>query len=172
MEIGDIDGDLEIVVDLISSDAVQVTRGDPVLIEDWGGAATLHGEVARIDPFGITKVSALGVEEQRVPVVIALASPAEDRAGLGHGYRVETRIIVWRAEDVLRVPSSALFRVGERWSVFVMVDGVATQRQIDISHNNGIQAQVVSGLTEGEQVVIYPSAAIQNGAAITRRIIE
>jgi HlyD family secretion protein len=91
---------------------------------------------------------------------------------LGHGYRVETRIIVWRAEDVLRVPSSALFRVGERWSVFVMVDGVATQRQIDISHNNGIQAQVVSGLTEGEQVVIYPSAAIQNGAAITRRIIE
>lgn len=172
MEIGDIDGDLEIVVDLISSDAVQVTRGDPVLIEDWGGAATLHGEVARIDPFGITKVSALGVEEQRVPVVIALASPAEDRAGLGHGYRVETRIIVWRAEDVLRVPSSALFRVGESWSVFVMVDGVATQRQIDISHNNGIQAQVVSGLTEGEQVVIYPSAAIQNGAAITRRIIE
>lgn len=172
MEIGDIDGDLEIVVDLISSDAVQVTRGDPVLIEDWGGAATLHGEVARIDPFGITKVSALGVEEQRVPVVIALASPAEDRAGLGHGYRVETRIIVWRAEDVLRVPSSALFRVGESWSVFVMVDGVATQRQIDISHNNGNQAQVVSGLTEGEQVVIYPSAAIQNGAAITRRIIE
>ena len=172
MEIGDIEGDLEIVVDLISSDAVQVTRGDPVLIEDWGGTATLHGEVSRIDPFGVTKVSALGVEEQRVPVVIALASPAEDRAGLGHGYRVETLIIVWRAEDVLRVPSSALFRAGDSWSVVVMVDGIATQRQVDISHNNGTQAQVVSGLSEGEQVVIYPSAAIQDGTAITRRVVE
>ncbi|OIQ40093.1 MAG: RND transporter [Roseobacter sp. MedPE-SWde] len=172
MEIGDIDGDLEIVVDLISSDAVQVTQGDPVQVEDWGGVATLHGEVSRIDPFGITKVSALGVEEQRVPVVIALASPSEDRAGLGHGYRVETRIIVWQAEDVLRVPSSALFRTGEAWSVFVMIDGAATQRQIDISHNNGTMAQVLSGVSEGDQVVIYPSAAIQNGTAIAQRIVQ
>lgn len=172
MEIGDIEGDLEIVVDLISSDAVQVTPGDPVLIEDWGGVTSLEGEVSRVDPFGITKISALGVEEQRVPVVISLASPAEDRAGLGHGYRVETRIIVWRAEEVLRVPSSALFRTGDSWSVFVMMEGKATQRQIKISHNNGIQAQVVHGLSEGEQVVIYPSKAIQNGTAITQRIVE
>ena len=172
MEIGDIEGDLEIVVDLISSDAVQVSQGDPVSIEDWGGAVTLHGEVSRIDPFGITKISALGVEEQRVPVVISLASPPKDRAGLGHGYRVETRIIVWRAEEVLRVPSSALFRTGDAWSVFVLVDGKAIQRQIEISHNNGTQAQALSGLLQGDQVVIYPSAAIQNGTAITRRIVE
>lgn len=172
MEIGDIEGDLEIVVDLISSDAVQVTRGDPVLIEDWGGGVTLHGEVSRIDPFGITKVSALGVEEQRVPVVIALSSEPKTHAGLGHGYRVEARIIVWRAEDVLRVPASALFRTGETWAVFVMVEGVAKQRQVVISQNNGTQAQVLEGLAEGDQVVIYPSAAIENGTSIARRIIE
>ena len=104
--------------------------------------------------------------------MIALASPSEDRAGLGHGYRVETRIIVWQAEDVLRVPSSALFRTGEAWSVFVMIDGAATQRQIDISHNNGTMAQVLSGVSEGDQVVIYPSAAIQNGTAIAQRIVQ
>lgn len=172
MEIGDIDGDLEIVVDLISSDAVQVKRGDPVIIDDWGGAEALQGEVLRIDPFGITKVSALGVEEQRVPVIISLASPAAERVGLGHGYRVEARIIVWQAEDVLRVPSSALFRTGDVWSVFVATDGRAVLRQIEIARNNGSEAEVRRGLKEGERVVIYPSAAIQSGAAIAQRVLE
>lgn len=172
MEIGDIEGDLEIVVELISSDAVQVTPGDPVIIDDWGGAMVLHGAVTRIDPFGITKVSALGVEEQRVPVIIALATPASERAGLGHGYRVETRIVTWQAEDVLRVPSSALFRDQDNWAVFVEVEGVAEQRTIEILRNNGTLAELGSGLRDGDRVVIYPSAAINDGVTIQQRVIE
>ncbi|MEP1330069.1 HlyD family efflux transporter periplasmic adaptor subunit [Pseudophaeobacter sp.] len=172
MEIGDIEGDLEIVVDLISSDAVQVKRGDPVVITDWGGPKTLKGSVTRIDPFGMTKVSALGVEEQRVPVIIALDSPPEDRSGLGHGYRVETRIVVWQANDVLQVPSSALFRAGDAWSVFLAQNGTAHQIPVEIGKNNGVEAELTGGLTDGASVIIYPSAAVQDGAAIAPRIIE
>ncbi|MFX0540494.1 efflux RND transporter periplasmic adaptor subunit [Roseovarius sp. S4756] len=172
MEIGDVEGDLEIVVDLISSDAVQVERGDRVIIDDWGGPAALAGEVTRIDPFGMTQISALGVEEQRVSVTIALATPATARIGLGHGYRVEARIVVWEADDVLRVPSSALFRSGSEWSIFVEKGGKAVQRQISIGQNNGIEAEVTGGLKAGDQVVVYPSAAVHDGAAIAERSIE
>lgn len=172
MEIGDVDDDLEIVVDLISSDAVQVDRGDRVIIDDWGGPAMLAGAVTRIDPFAITQVSALGVEEQRVPVTIALDSPATDRRGLGHGYRVEARIVVWEAQDVLRVPTSALFRSGDGWSVFVEDGGKAIQRQIAIGRNNGEQAQVIDGLAVDQRVVVYPSAAIHDGASIAQRVVQ
>lgn len=145
MEIGDIEGELEVVVDLISSDAVQVDLGDPVIIEDWGGMLALPGEVRRIDPFAITEFSALGVEEQRVPITVALTGPPEDRRALGHGYRVEARIVVWQNEDALRVPASALFRTGENWSVFVVEEGVAALRTIQIGRNNGIVAEVLEG---------------------------
>ena len=172
MEIGDIDGELEVVVELISSDAVQVRLGDRVFIEDWGGPQTLEGEVSRIDPFAITKYSALGVEEQRVPVTVALNSPAEDRTALGHGYRVETRIVVWQAEDALRVPSSALFRIAEDWAVFVAASGAAELRSVGIGRNNGVIAEVTEGLESGDQVILYPSAAITAGSRIARRTIE
>lgn len=172
MEIGDIDGELEVVVDLISSDAVQVEVGDPVIIEDWGGTPSLAGEVRRIDPFAITEYSALGVQEQRVPVTVALTGPPEYRRALGHGYRVEARIVVWQDEDALRVPASALFRTGQAWSVFLAQDGMAALRTIRIGRNNGIVAEVLEGLSPGDQVILYPSAAIADETSIARRTVE
>ncbi|MFA8387466.1 MAG: efflux RND transporter periplasmic adaptor subunit [Pelagibaca sp.] len=172
MEIGDIDGELEVVVDLISSDAVQVEVGDRVIVDDWGGVAPLDGEVHRIDPFGITEFSALGVEEQRVPVTVALTGPPEDRRALGHGYRVEARIVVWQQEDALRVPASALFRTGAEWSVFVSEEGVAALRIVEVGRNNGIVTEVQEGLSPGEQVILYPSAAITDGTAVAQRSVE
>lgn len=172
MEIGDIDGALEVVVDLISSDAVQVEVGDPVVIEDWGGPQALDGQVRRIDPFGITEYSALGVEEQRVPVTIALTGQADQRRALGHGYRVEARIVIWRSEDALRVPASALFRTGSDWSVFVAQNGTAALRVVRIGRNNGIVAEVLEGLSKGERVILYPSAAIADGLAVAERIVQ
>ncbi|MFX0546523.1 efflux RND transporter periplasmic adaptor subunit [Roseovarius sp. S1116L3] len=172
MEIGDIEGELEVVVDLISSDAVQVEVGDRVIIEDWGGTPSLEGEVRRIDPFGITEYSALGVEEQRVPVTVALIGPPEDRRALGHGYRVEARIVVWKDEDALMVPASALFRTGKDWSVFVAEGSTAALRTVRIGRNNGIVADVLEGLEPADLVILYPSAAITDGAPITQRTIE
>lgn len=172
MEIGDVHGDLEVVVELISSDAVQIATGAPVIIDDWGGVAPLQGEVRRIDPFGITKFSALGVEEQRVPVTVALTDPSEIRSGLGHGYRVEARIVIWSDEDALKVPASALFRANDGWAVFVMLDGVAERRTVEIGRNNGIDAEVLGGLNAGDRVVLYPSAAIEDGASIAPRSLD
>ncbi len=172
LEIGDIDNDLEIVADLISSDAVQVGPGDRVLVDDWGGPATLEGEVVRVDPFGVTKYSALGVEEQRVNVTIRFTDPPETRATLGHGYRVEVRIVVWEDASALRVPASALFRAGADWAVFRVEEGIARLRPVQIGHNNGISAQVLGGLSEGDAVVLYPSAGLSDGARVTQRRIE
>jgi HlyD family secretion protein len=172
MEIGDVEGELEVVVDLISSDAVQVETGNQVIIDDWGGPSALSGEVRRIDPFGITQFSALGVEEQRVPVTVALTGPSEERRALGHGYRVEARIVVWQDDEALRVPSSALFRTGDDWSVFVAENGRAELRTIRIDRNNGIIAEVLDGLAPEDRVVLYPSAAIADGVSIAERAVE
>ncbi len=172
MEIGNIADGLEVVVQLISSDAVQVEVGDPVVIDDWGGEVPLAGKVRRIDPFAITKFSALGVEEQRVPVTIALTGPAEDRRALGHGYRVEARIVVWQGEDVVRVPSSAMFRSGEEWAVFVAQDGKAVKRPVEIGQNNGTLAEIRHGLQVGEKVILYPSAAVLDGTRVQQRKVE
>lgn len=169
MEIGDVEGDLEVVVDLISSDAVQVEAGDRVLIDDWGGPDILEGEVLSVDPFGQTRYSALGVEEQRVKVTVGFTGPAEDRRNLGHGYRVQVRIVVWEAQDTLAVPASALFRVGEGWAVFRVEAGTARQVPVGIGHNNGVTAQVTDGLEVGEAVILYPSAAIADGVAVAQR---
>jgi len=172
MEIGDVEAELEVEVELISSDAVQVEVGDPVLLVDWGGPQDLEGEVIRIDPFAITRVSALGVEEQRVPVTIAITSAPELRSTLGHGYRVEVRIVVWQSDDAVLVPSSALFRSGGEWAVFVESDGHAALRQVEIGHNNGITAEVLAGLDAGDPVVLYPSAAVTDGTRIAQRTLE
>lgn len=169
MEIGDIASGLEVEVDLISSDAVQVTVGDRVILRDWGGANDLQGEVRRIDPYGVTKYSALGVEEQRVRVEIALLNPVDQRPALGHGYRLEAAIIIWQATDILTVPSSALFREHGQWSVFVAQDGTAQLTPVEVGKSDGILSEVVGGLTAGDQVVLYPSAAIANGSAIVAR---
>jgi HlyD family secretion protein len=172
MEIGDIDGDLEVVVDLLSTDAVQVTVGDPVLIEDWGGPHALNGTVSRVDPFGITKFSALGVEEQRVSAVIEFSEPSDARAGLGHGFRVEARIVVWQDPDTLIVPSSALFRVGADWAVFRVIDVKAQRQIVVLGRNNGIEAQVLDGLEDGDTVILFPTSGLTDGVRVTQRVAD
>lgn len=173
LEVGDTASDLEVVVELLSTDAVQVSVGDPVLITNWGGEGDLHGKVERIDPWGFTKYSALGVEEQRVKSVIRFTEPPETRASLGHGFRVETRIVVWQVEDTLIVPSSALFRQNGGWAVFVLSDaGQAVLRMVEPGRNNGIDAQVLDGLEVGERVVLYPSAGLVDGGKVAERGAE
>lgn len=171
MVIGDIDADLEVVVDLVSSDAVQVGVGDRVILDNWGGA-DLGGEVVRIDPFGTTSVSALGVAEQRVNVAIAFTSPAIDRPGLGDGYRIEARIVTWEDPQALIVPASALFRDGAQWAVFTVSQGTARLTHVDIGHVNGIEAEVTGGLSEGDTVVLYPAAGLVEGADVVARVVE
>jgi HlyD family secretion protein len=160
---------LEVVVDLLSADAVRVEPGQRVIIEAWGGELPLAGRVRRVEPFGFTKVSALGIEEQRVNVVIDITEPRERWLRLGHGYRVEPRIVLWEASDVLRVPLSALFRQGEQWAVFVEQGGRAVLREVEIGQGNGLEAEVRSGLEAGERVVLHPGDRVSPGARLVER---
>ncbi len=169
MEIGNIEGDLEIVVELLSSDAVQIREGNRVIIDDWGGEELLGGTVSRIDPLGFTKISALGVEEQRVNGVIQFTGDQVKRDALGHGFRVTARIVVWEDDNALVVPSNALFRMGENWAVFAVVEGKATQKQVTIGRNNGLKAQILEGLDVGDAIILYPSAAVSDGKAVASR---
>jgi len=169
IEIGDPRGDLEIVVELLSTDAVQVKEGNRVIIEKWGGEGNLAGIVDRIEPFGFTKVSALGVEEQRVNVILQFTGPPERRVTLGHGFRVDVRIVVWEEKGVVRVPSSALFRDGDAWAVFKYDGETAQQVAVKIGRNNGVVAQVLDGLSVDDQVVLYPSDQVSDGVRIASR---
>jgi HlyD family secretion protein len=168
LEIGD-PADLEIVIDLLSSDAVRVSPGDRVIIEAWGGAAPLRGWVRRVEPYGFTKVSALGIEEQRVNVIVDFESPPEDRRSLGHGYRVEARIVLWEGRDVLTVPLGALFRDGEHWAVFVAVDGLAEKRHVSLGRRNTRAAEVTDGLRPGDRPILHPSERIAPGTPVIAR---
>jgi HlyD family secretion protein len=168
-EIGNPD-DLEIVADLLSADAVKVSAGDRVLIDAWGGGRVLEGTVRRVEPFGFTKISALGIEEQRVNVVIDLTSPHEHWERLGHGYQVETRIVLWENDDVLKLPLTALFRDGEgEWAVFVAKNGRAERRPVKLGRRSGFEAQIVGGLHQGDRVVVHPSDRIADGVLIAAR---
>jgi len=168
VEVGNPD-DLEVVVDLLSADAVRVQPGQRVIIEAWGGDRPLDGRVERVEPYGFTKVSALGIEEQRVNVIVDITSPRERWPRLGHGYRVEPRIVLWESDDVLRVPLSALFRHEQRWAVFVVEDGRARLRPVEIGQGNGLEAEVVDGLEAGERVVAHPGDRVAPGARVTER---
>jgi HlyD family secretion protein len=168
VEIGD-SRNLEIQTDLLSEEAVRVRPGQRVLIEGWGGPATLAGVVMRVEPFARLKVSALGIEEQRVTVLIDLTEPIERWRRLGHGYRVQPRIVVWESANVLRIPLAALFRDGSRWAVFVEDDGRAALRQVHLGHQNGIDAEIVSGLEPGERIVVHPNDRIRDGSRVSRR---
>ncbi len=168
LELGD-PADLEIVADLLSSDAVQVERGQRVLIEAWGGEATLGGRVRRVEPYGFTKVSALGIEEQRVNVIIDFTDPAESRRRLGHGFRVEVRVVVWEEEDVLRVPLTALFRHGEAWAVFAEDEGRARVRPVEVGRRGRREAEIRGGLSEGTVVLRYLSEGVADGARVEAR---
>jgi len=169
MEIGDIASDLEVMVALISSDAVKVSLGDKVILRDWGQDNDLDGKVVRVDPYGATKTSALGIEEQRVQVEIELLSTPAERPGLGHGYRLEAAIVVWEKADALVVPTSALFRTDGQWSVFRDNAGIAEIVQVQIGESNGIHTEVLGGLSESDRVILYPSAAVESGSTIASR---
>jgi HlyD family secretion protein len=169
IEIGDPTGDLEVVVDLLSSDAVKVRPGARVNIEDWGGPEPLVGRVRLVEPFGFLKVSALGVEEQRVNVRIDLVGDRSSHALLGHGYRVVARIVTDEAANVVRVPVNALVRTGQDWSVFISDHGKARRRKVQIGLMNDEFAEVRGGLVPGEQVVLFPGESIVDGSALTER---
>lgn len=168
VEIGD-PRELEIVVDLLSADAVKVEAGQRVIIESWGGDEPLEGRVRLVEPFGFTKVSALGIEEQRVNVVIDLVSPMEEWSRLAHGYQVDARVVLSEAQAVLKLPLTALFRDGDSWAVFVDSGGRAELRRIEIGRRNSVAAEIVAGLEEGERVVLHPSDRVVDGARIAAR---
>jgi HlyD family secretion protein len=161
--------DLEIVVDLPSSEAVRIPADAAVAIEAWGGVQALSGRVRQVEPSAFTKVSALGIEEQRVNVIIDLNEPPAARRALGHGFRVLAKVVVYAAEDAVLVPAGALFREGRHWAVFVAVDGRARLRQVEIGANDGRLAEVSDGLSEGESVVVYPNDRINDGVRIAPR---
>ncbi len=160
--------DLEIVVDLLSSDALQVEEGDHAIVTEWGGPP-LDAHVRRIDPAAFTKVSALGIEEQRVNVVLDFDADRKAYARLGHGFRVYVDIVVWHADDAVLVPLGALFRSGEDWAVYVVADGRAQLRRVAIDHRNSTVAEVVKGLEPGETVILHPSDRVEDGVEVAAR---
>ena len=167
LEIGE-PGRMEIVADLLSTDAVRVSPGAEVLIEQWGGGHTLHGRVRRVEPSGFMKVSALGVEEQRVNVVVDFTDPGE-AARLGDGYRVEVRIVLWKDDNVLKVPVGGLFRQGEGWAVFVVEEGRVRRQTVQLGQRNENDGQITSGLEAGATIVLHPPDTLTDGTRVTVR---
>ena len=168
LEIGDPAG-LEIVVDVLTTDAVQIRAGATVRIERWGGDAVITGHVHRVEPSAFTRLSALGVEEQRVNVVIDLDGPPAAHAPLGDGYRVEVAIVVWEQADRLQVPAGGIHRQGDGWAAYVVQAGRARLRTVRIGRRNGAAAEVLDGLREGERVVLYPTDNVEDGARVAER---
>lgn len=154
---------LEIVIDVLSSDAVKIRPGVPVVIEGWGEDKPLQAHVRMIEPSGFTKVSALGIEEQRVNVVADFVDP---QVPLGDGYRVEARIVIWEKADALKVPTSAVFRSGEGWAAFVNENGRARRRDVQVGRRTAFEAEIINGLREGEQVVVHPPNELKDGARV------
>ena len=157
---------LEVVIELLSTDAVKVSPGAKVFIEAWGGPEALEAQVRLIEPSAFTKVSALGIEEQRVNVIADLTAPS---SVLGDGYRVEGRIVVWHSDSVLQVPVSALFRSGDVWSLFVVEDGRARLRQIEVGQRTPLAAEIKSGVEADEEVIVHPANEITDGTRVEPR---
>ena len=171
LELGD-PSDLEVEIEMLSTDAVKVRPGAEVLLDRWGGSSPLHARVRLIEPAAFTKVSALGVEEQRTLVLASFTDPTEQRAALGDAFRVETHVVVWEGESVLLVPVGALFRGGGEaapWMVFVVEGGRARSREVQIGQRNDRAAEVRGGVKEGERVVVYPSDRVSEGARVVAR---
>lgn len=161
--------DLEIEIDVLSTDAVKIKPGAKVLLEHWGGDEPLIGRVRLVEPAAFTKISALGVEEQRVNVIADFVDPPSKRKTLGDGYRVEARIVIWEGENVLKVPAGALFRHADGWAVFLVVKGNALLRLVKVGRRNDLEVEVLEGLKEKDQVIMYPSDKIKNGVAVIPR---
>lgn len=168
LEIGD-PASLEVEVEVLSTHAVKIMPGSKVVLDRWGGAEAVAGRVRVVEPSGFTKVSALGVEEQRVRVIVDFTSPHAAWARLGDGYRVEARFVLWEGQDVLQVPTSALFRQGEGWAVFVIDGGRAHRKPVGIGQRAGLATQVLSGLAAGEKLVAHPDESVRDGVRVKAR---
>ena len=160
---------LEVVVDVLTSDAVAITSGASASLEGWGGRSALTAHVRRVEPAAFTKVSALGIEEQRVNVILDIDAPHADWAALGDAYRVRARIVTWQADDALQVPTSALFRDGERWAVYQIDGDRARLAHVEIGRRAGLRSQVTGGLVPGQRVVMHPGDAVDDGVAVRER---
>lgn len=156
----------EIVVDVLSTDAVRIASGAPILLEGWGGGRTLQARVRLVEPVAFTKISALGVEEQRVNVI---GDPVDPLGPLGDGYRVEARVVIWSADKVTKVPGSSLYRVGNSWRVFVVQDGRLREQEVEVGQRNQDEAQVLKGLQPGELIVRFPSNELKDGVRVEER---
>jgi HlyD family secretion protein len=168
LEIGD-PVHLEIVSDLLSTDAVRVKPGSRAIIEQWGGDNELAARVRRVEPAGFTKISALGVEEQRVNVILDFEDAPAACAALGDAYRVEVRIVVWEGRDVVKVPTSALFRQGPQWAVYRLVQDRAQRTPVEVGHQTGQEAEIAAGISVGDRVVVHPGDTLKHGARVRPR---
>ncbi|PWG61904.1 efflux RND transporter periplasmic adaptor subunit [Sediminicurvatus halobius] len=160
---------LEVAVDVLSSDAVRIEPGTRVTLDRWGGDEALDGVVRHVEPSAFTKVSALGVEEQRVKVIVDILSPPALWRNLADGYRVEVTFEVLRADDVLQVPDASLVRTGDRWAVYRVADGVATLQPVEVGQRDGVHARILKGLAAGDQVVAYPDGQVEDGVRVVAR---
>ena len=168
LEIGN-PASLEVEVEVLSTHAVKIAPGSEVMLDRWGGEQAVEGTVRRVEPSGFTKISALGVEEQRVRVIVDFVSPREDWQSLGDGYRVEARFVLWEGDDILQVPTSALFRQGEGWAVFAVEGGRARVTPVETGQRAGLATQVLSGLAAGTRVVSHPDDKIGDGTRVKPR---
>ena len=160
---------LEVKVEVLSADAVKIKPGASVLFERWGGNSTLPGRVRVVEPAGFTKISSLGVEEQRVLVIVDLTSSDKGAQSLGDGYRLEASFIIWEGKEILQVPASALFRNQEGWAIFVVKNNRALKREVRVGQRTGLVAEVLSGLTEGEEVISHPDNSIEDRTRVRPR---
>lgn len=160
---------LEVLIEVLSLDAVKIKKGTPVLFKRWGGEEPLLGLVRVVEPAGFTKISSLGVEEQRVLIIADITSPHDTWRVLGDGYRLEAHFIVWEGKDVLQVPASALFRSGKEWAVFVNDNRRARERAVEVGQRNGLTAEIISGIKANEKVIAHPDESISDGSRIKSR---
>ena len=160
---------IEVKAEVLSADAVKIKSGGAVLFERWGGSDPLSGVVRVIEPAAFTKISSLGVEEQRVLVIADITSVPEAWKRLGDGYRVEASFVIWEGKDVLQVPASALFRKGDGWAVFVVDTYRARLKEVVVAHRNGLVAEIISGLAEKEQVITHPDDTVRDGVRVRLR---
>jgi HlyD family secretion protein len=171
LEIGD-PADLEVVIEVLSRDGAAIAPGTKVELEHWGGQEPLQARVRLVEPAAFTKVSALGVEEQRVNVVADLITPAEQRRSVGDNFRVEGRVVMWEDERALKVPAGALFRRGTNWAVFVLQSGRAHFRRVNVGRTSGVESQVIEGIKAGDEVILYPGDKVKDGSRVRPLVIS
>ncbi|MBL9211831.1 MAG: HlyD family efflux transporter periplasmic adaptor subunit [Opitutaceae bacterium] len=171
LEVGD-PTDLEVRIEVLSRDGVAITPGARVMLEQWGGPEPLQARVRWVEPSAFTKISALGVEEQRVYVIADFVDPIARRRSLGDSYRVEARIVVWEKPDALRAPAGALFQRAGRWQTFVVDEGRARLRTVGVGRGNGVQAEVLEGVAEGARLVVYPGDKVSDGTRVNALVVS